>query len=478
MSFSFADMICHHALSMPDKPAIVLADRVVTYGMVARGILSVETRLAALDLEPGALLAVAIASPIRHLIVAAALYRRGHPTLSVSRTGDIPAIGLPITAILEGDRNALAPGLKQIPVDDDWFTGPAGPVTPVAAPGFGSGDAVCRVELSSGTTGRPKAIGLSVFAVQRWIQNYYLSVGQATWTRMLSLPGLSSSWGFSLAAHALHAGKTLCFAPDARQTLAMIALYNVDCLVGAPQHLRELIEAQRMAPTPLPSLRTVFTGGSLHSPSLLRDAAAHLCPGIVVQYGSTEAGATAFAAAGALSEPGAVGFVAPWAEVQAVDEAGAVLPPGQEGVLRIRADCQGRPFPGANAPGDGSFREGWFYPGDVGRLRADGMLVVSGRVSDVINAGGTKMAPELIEDSVRRHPAVADVAAVGTIGTSGVEEVWLAIVPRGGAAPDAILAWCREADLPVDRVVTIAAIPRNALGKVERARLRRELSGG
>ena len=107
--------------------------------------------------------------------------------------------------------------------------------------------------------------------------------------------------------------------------------------------------------------------------------------------------------AGRLSEAGAVGFVAPWAEVQAVDEAGRVLPAGSDGVLRIRADCQGRPFLEKGGSGDDNFRDGWFYPGDVGRVGADGMLSVLGRVSDIINAGGTKMAPELIEDAVRRQ---------------------------------------------------------------------------
>src|SRR6185312_2969185 len=307
-------------------------------------------------------------------------------------------------------------------------------------------------------TGKPKAIALSVFAVERWIQNYYLSIGQANWTRMLSLPGLPSSWGFSLAAHALRAGKTLVFAPDARQTLALMSLYSVDCLVGAPQHLRELIAFQRAAPTPLPALKLIFTGGSLHSPVLLRDAAAHLCSEIVVQYGSTEAGATAFAHAGRLSE------------------AGRVLPVGSEGALRIRADCQGRPFP--EKSGDDNFRDGWFYPGDVGRVRDDGMLSVLGRASEIINAGGTKVAPETIEDAVRRHDGVADVAALGVVDdASGIEELWLAVVPRGIVDPAAITAWCRTADIPVGRVVTVTAIPRNALGKINRETLKRELTG-
>ena len=57
---NFADMIFHHALSQPEKPAIILSDRVVTYAMVARGAMSVGDRIAALKLPPHALVAVAI----------------------------------------------------------------------------------------------------------------------------------------------------------------------------------------------------------------------------------------------------------------------------------------------------------------------------------------------------------------------------------------------------------------------------------
>ena len=64
----FTAVICHHALSTPDQPAIILADRVATYGMIGRGMMSVEARLATLDLKPGALVAVAIdlADPPSH----------------------------------------------------------------------------------------------------------------------------------------------------------------------------------------------------------------------------------------------------------------------------------------------------------------------------------------------------------------------------------------------------------------------------
>jgi acyl-coenzyme A synthetase/AMP-(fatty) acid ligase len=469
----FTSCIFHHALTRPEKPAIILADRVVTYAMMARGILSVAARLEALAVPPGNLVAVAIASPIWHLIVVSALFRLGYPTLSTMRTRGIPAIGLPVALYLEDDRAALVPGLKQVLVEADWFTGAAASLEAPGVSGFPRGESLCRVALSSGTTGQPKAFSSTVAAIDRKIHCYYVSVGQGHWDRMLSLISLTSGWGFTTAAHALYAGKTLCFAPTARDTLVLIALYSVDCLVGSTQHLGELVAEQGRDPLSLEALRTVFVGGSLPSRTLLTEARASLCSNITVQYGSSEAASVAFAPADKLmAMEGAVGYVAPWAAVEAVDEDGNLLPPDRDGILRVKTDQLAQPYPEGWA--NDSFRDGWFYPGDRGRVMPDGMLIVSGRISEVVPAKGGALAPEAIDDIVRSHAAVADAAAVASAG-GGKTEVWVAIVPRAPVDPEEIVALCASKGISVDRVVAVKAIPRNVLGKIQREKLNREL---
>ncbi len=82
---SFVDLIFHHALARPEKPAIILADRVATYDMMAQGILRVADRIRDLGLPRGALVCLSIDSPIRHMIVGAALFRLGYPVISVPK---------------------------------------------------------------------------------------------------------------------------------------------------------------------------------------------------------------------------------------------------------------------------------------------------------------------------------------------------------------------------------------------------------
>jgi acyl-coenzyme A synthetase/AMP-(fatty) acid ligase len=258
----------------------------------------------------------------------------------------------------------------------------------------------------------------------------------------------------------------------------MIALYAVDVLAASSQQLRELVREQTEAPIPVPSLRGIMTGGSLVSPALMSEARAKLCSQIVSQYGSTEAGATAFATADRLAGiEGACGYVAPWATVEVVDENGKPLPPDGEGILRIRAGCQGAAYPADRPDPHSGFRDGWFYPGDRGRVRADGLLIVSGRGAELINAGGLKLAPEIVEDLLATHPAVLEAAAFGVPDAGGIEEIVLAVVPRAPLNERQLIHWCAERNLPVARVVSVASLPKTTLGKINREQLKREHAG-
>lgn len=472
----FADMIFHHALTRPEKPAIILADRIATYSMMAQGILSVEDRLRALRLPPGSLVALAIEAPIRHMIVSAALFRLGHPTIAARRTSDIPSVGLPIAAYLEEARENLIVGLNQVVVEDEWFTAPPRRFDASPAKGFSNGDAINRISLSSGTTGRSKLSAQSIDAFNFMVMCYFSSIGQGNWDRMLCLPMMSSLWLYSVAAHALYAGKTLCFAGTERDTLQMIAVYSVDCLVCSVPNLEELLAEQRKNPVPIPSLRVVLTGGSLPSRRLLSELQASICSNIVLQYGATEVGGTSFALADRLmAVEGAVGYVTPWSEVQVLDDDGRVLPPETDGILRIRSLCQAGPYPDERAAAETSFVDGWFYPGDFGRLGADGMLIIRGRVSELIQIGGTKIAPEAVEEIVRRHPSVADAAAFGGASASSGEQIWLAVVPQGALDSAELTAYCAAKGYDIARIVLVDTIPRTVLGKIVREQLKQGL---
>ena len=473
---SFADFVFHHALAWPAKPAIILSDRVVTYEMFAQGVLRAEHRIRALGLQPGVLVCVSIDSPIRTLVLAAALFRLGHPIIVTARADDGAALRLPVGAFLHEAGVPLIPGQRQVVVDDSWFDGERQPVSAVMPSEFADDQNICCVALSSGTTGRPKAISLTAKAFQQRQMNFFSIIGLGSWQRLLLLAGLNTSWGFSVAAHALLAGRTLLFAANARESLHMISVYAADALVITTSQLREVVREQMHNPLPCTSLRTVVTGGGLLSPAVIADARTSLCSSVIAQYGATETGPTAFAPADQVGGiTGAAGFVAPWADMEIVDDAGKVLPPTADGILRIRTACHGAPYPpGADGTG---FRDGWFYPGDLARITPSGLLIITGRTSDLINVGGLKLAPEVIEDILRKHPAVTDVAAFGGLDDAGIEEISVALVTNRPVADTHLIGFCAERGVPLSRIFIVKELPKTSSGKVRRELLKRQLLG-
>ncbi len=100
--------------------------------------------------------------------------------------------------------------------------------------------------------------------------------------------------------------------------------------------------------------------------------------------------------------------------------------------------------------------------------------MITGRSAQLINAGGVKLNPELIEEHLQAHPDIADAGALGMIGGAGIEEIWVAIVPRRDIAAEAVIDYCRQRNpnMAPRQVKFVAGIPRNALGKVVREALK------
>jgi acyl-CoA synthetase (AMP-forming)/AMP-acid ligase II len=173
--------------------------------------------------------------------------------------------------------------------------------------------------------------------------------------------------------------------------------------------------------------------------------------------------------------PGAAGYVLPDMTMEAVDAAGNVLPSGQNGLLRTRSPCGVAGYLGDEAATRAVFRDGWFYSGDIGTVTPDGMLIIAGREKSVVNLGGDKINPELLERVLTAFAAVADAAAFAIPNRLGIDELWAAVVWRGGAADEKALRAHCESNLPVNfrpmHYLTVAALARNDAGKLDRRRL-------
>jgi long-chain acyl-CoA synthetase len=149
------------------------------------------------------------------------------------------------------------------------------------------------------------------------------------------------------------------------------------------------------------------------------------------------------------------------------------LPAGQVGQLRVRAPWS----PQGYAVGHGSrqFRDGWFYTGDLARFVAPRRIVLAGRADDLINRGGVKIAPQLIEAVLAAHPDVSDVAVAGVPDRIAGELPVAFVVLKRPEALQELNEYCRqriEAHRLPEGYVAVNQIPRSPEGKVLRAQLR------
>jgi acyl-CoA synthetase (AMP-forming)/AMP-acid ligase II len=158
-------------------------------------------------------------------------------------------------------------------------------------------------------------------------------------------------------------------------------------------------------------------------------------------------------------------------QVNIMDEAGNLLPQGQRGEVVIKGPNVVKEYennPEANAK---SFTNGWFRTGDQGYLDEDSYLVLTGRIKELINRGGEKIAPREIDEVLLAHPSVAEAVAFGVPHATWGEEVAAAVVLRTPEKESAILAHCREklSDFKCPkRVYIVEKIPRTATGKIQR----------
>jgi malonyl-CoA/methylmalonyl-CoA synthetase len=287
---------------------------------------------------------------------------------------------------------------------------------------------------------------------------------------------------------ALWAGATVQFAAfDATavwQTFARVSVF-----MAVPTMYVRLMEAFTAAPPDRQAAlaagaRTLrlATSGSAALPAALHGAfAAATGQTILERYGMTEIGMALSNPYDGLRLAGSVGVPLPGVTVDITDDAGRPVTDGQPGELRVRSpqlfiDYAGEPQATATA-----FDEtGRFRTGDTGVRAADGSgsIRLLGRTSvDILKSGGYKLSALEIEDVLRAHPAVAEVAVVGIPDPVWGDRVTACVVARPGQAPtleDLQAFAARElAPYKLPRGLRLLSeLPRNAMGKVQKSLLK------
>jgi len=447
----------------------------VSYRRLEQFIHNVSRRLHALGLPERSIVAVSITDVIFHTVVVLAAVRLGMITVSL-REAEI-SLPFKVDALIADGKHPHAKVGRVMLADLSWTEGDGRALEPQLLPQTHEDD-LCRLILTSGTSNTPKAVPLShKLLTNRMGRHGNFGNRLANCSRIYSDVPVSSSLGFQFLIYALSRGGTAFFpGENFASTLRVIEDYKVQCLVGSPGGFENLLRWFDTVPAYQSNVEVVFCGGDVLSRSLSDRLRSRICPHLIAAYGSTEASMSAVAHAHEIAEtPRAVGFVTPGVIVQIVDASGTLLSPGDEGQVRVRSEFGVDSYFGDSDESKKVFRDGWFYPGDLGTLGANGLLVITGREQAVLNLGGDKISPEAVEAVLAQFEGVAEAAVVALPNDYGNNQVYAAVTARQEIDEQALRAHC-EARIPRPfppvKYFFVDSLPHNEMGKLDRRRLR------
>ena len=464
---NITDPIRYVARISPAAAAVIRRDDVVvSFRQFDRLIDATAAILGEFGIAAGQVVGLGISGPdtFPGLVVALGLARLGAASADMA----MPAARMDLCIHEPG--SPPKPGVRSVANAAIWARAQQAAAAAMPFPTHPGGAALCRVFATSGSTGTPKFVAIGHDLMAARVLSGGLALGGERAVRICGL-GLGIGVSLVLVLRTLWTGGTLVLT-DTANAAAAIRRHGVTSLLVSAFLLQELLI--RLEPgAPPPTLRSIDVSGSgLPAPMYAR-VQQLLCRNVMARFGATETGAVASAPMAALhGDPLAVGIVHPGVQVEAVDTEGRTLPPDREGELRIRSASLASGYLDDPETSAAAFRDGWFYSGDLGSVSADGVMRVSGRIGEVINSGGVKVSPRVIEDVLLASPNVTDAAAFGVPDDMGVVRIWAAVVPTEPLPEPRLQALCSRLGESAPRsFLQLQSLPRTANGKLVREEL-------
>jgi malonyl-CoA/methylmalonyl-CoA synthetase len=330
-----------------------------------------------------------------------------------------------------------------------------------------SGGDLAMLCYTSGTTGAPKGAMLTHANLLAGAEAVRLAWRWSPEDRLVLALPLFHMHGLGVGLHGtLLAGASAVLLPrfDVDAVMDAATEQGGTMFFGVPTMYARLARSARIGE--LARLRLCVSGSAPLPAALHRQLAEGSGQAILERYGMTETLMNVSNPYEGERRAGTVGLPLPGVEIRVAPDDGEILVRGPN------------VFPGywrqPEASATAFDHDRWFHTGDVGDRDGDGYLQIVGRSKELIITGGFNVYPREVEDVLRQHPAVADVAVVGTPSVEWGEVVTAFVVAEGTPDPDGLVAWSAKALAPFKRprlVRYVDELPRNALGKVLRHEL-------
>ena len=334
--------------------------------------------------------------------------------------------------------------------------------------------------LTSGSTSRPKMVPLTHASVCLSAYNVGTTLALEPRDRLLSVLPLFHGHGLiSGVLAALAAGSSVVCTPgfDAAAFFGWLTEFRPTWYTAVPAIHRAVLSAadRHKQAAQRSSLRLIRSASSSLPPKVLGGLEALFGVPVIDTYGMTEAATQIAANPLRRRKPGSVGQSA-GPEIAILDGEGRRLPSGERGEIALRGPTITRGYDNDAAATESAFRDGWFRTGDLGYLDAEGYLFIVGRIKEIINRGGQKVAPAEVEEALLSHPDVVEAAVFSVPHRRLGADVAAAVVLR----PDAKVSAQRLRDFARERLAgfkvpglirIVPEIPKGAGGKIKRSEL-------
>lgn len=334
---------------------------------------------------------------------------------------------------------------------------------------------VALVLHTSGTTSRPKLVPLTHANLCTSAYNIARTLRLTPGDRCLNVMPLFHIHGLIAATlSSLGAGGSVVCTPgfDAAQFFTWLEEFQPTWYTAVPtMHEAILGQAAKLRGH---TLRMIRSSSSALPPQVARGLETAFGVPVIEAYGMTEA-AHQMCSNPLPPAPHKFGTVGPAAgpEVAIMDDAGKLLPAGASGEIVIRGANVTVGYENNPTANDRSFTSGWFRTGDLGKMDTDGYLTITGRIKEIINRGGEKIAPREVEEALLDHPAISQCVAFAIPHATLSEDLAVAVVLRDDMACTEQeireFAFTRLADHKVpSQVAIVEQIPKGPTGKLQR----------
>jgi acyl-coenzyme A synthetase/AMP-(fatty) acid ligase len=468
--YTTAQYLATHAREQPRARAITDGTTDCSYRDLAINVVRIMDALTGIGIRPGQVVGVEMNDRFLHLVLLLACETLGATTISLLpfELGPDMDMGSVCDCILVTEPCGGANADKTFELTQEWLLQallvPVGEHRLADLGRAPDPDSLVRLIKSSGTTGKPKVMGMTYRVQQRTLRNNLLYAAD----HIEPHPNYFCLYHFTIrgchsrALLTLQLGGTIHFATF-ETAWNVLGARTVNFALFVTGDLERLVRNPPRNAVPF-EIHVDVIGAAL-SPRLRRDTMQTLTTRILVTYGTNEVHHIAAV------DADNVGTLFPGVEVTIVDDHGNKVPIGQTGLIRIRSDTMADGYVDAPALTKAAFIDGWYHTGDQGFQPSPGTLVVLGRTDDMLNVGGMKIPAGPVVAQIKAVDGIDDAMVARAVDGAGREVLLVAVeVGSNGGPPDleGLISPIIQRYSSTYELLPLPAFPRTETGKIQR----------